>query len=81
MTVAAQLFGENVINGNEPIIENSASGTNYFAKGHLAPDAAFIYDAFQDATYYYINVAPPFQSFNNGNWKSLEMAVRELADK
>ena len=30
-------------------------------QGHLAPDAAFIYDVQQDATYYFINVAPQFQ--------------------
>ncbi len=34
---------------------------------------------FQDATYYFFNVAPQFQSFNNGNWKALEMAVRDYA--
>ena len=35
----------------------------------------------QDATYYFINVAPQFQSFNNGNWKALEMNTRDLAMK
>ena len=42
----------------EPIIETSSSGTDYFAKGHLSPDAAFVYNVQQDATYYFINVAP-----------------------
>ncbi len=51
------------------------------ARGHLAPDAAFIYDAFQEATYYFINVAPQFQAFNNGNWKALEMKTRAYGDK
>ena len=51
----------------------------YFAKGHISPDAAFVYDAEQDATYFYSNVAPQFQSFNNGNWKALERAVRDYA--
>jgi len=73
-----KLLGHNLING-KPVIETSSSGTNYFAKGHLAPDAAFIYNLNQDATYYFMNVAPQFQSFNNGNWKALEMNTRDLA--
>ena len=68
-------------NTETDIIETSRSGTNYFAKGHLAPDAAFIYDVMQDSTYYFMNVAPQFQSFNNGNWKALEMNTRDFAAK
>jgi len=63
------------------IIETSRSGTHYFAKGHLSPDAAFVYNVLQDATYYFVNVAPQFQSFNNGNWKALEYNTRDLATK
>merc|ERR1719322_2157249 len=77
---STKVLGTNSLGGVQ-IIENSASGTNYFAKGHLSPDAAFIYNLEQDATYYFINVAPQFQSFNNGNWKALEMAVRDLGTK
>ena len=47
---------------DEPIIETSSSGTDYFAKGHLSPDAAFIYNVLQDATYYFINVAPQVEN-------------------
>lgn len=43
---------------------------NFFlARGHLAPDGDFIDAASQDATYYYLNMAPQWQSFNGGNWK------------
>ena len=75
------LLGTNTKSDGEPYIEVDSSGTNYFAKGHLSPDAAFVYDAEQDATYYFMNVAPQFQSFNNGNWKSLEMATRKYAEE
>uniref|UniRef100_A0A6A7G4Z5 DNA/RNA non-specific endonuclease n=1 Tax=Hirondellea gigas TaxID=1518452 RepID=A0A6A7G4Z5_9CRUS len=51
----------------------------YFARGHLAPDADFVTEQERDATYYYINVAPQWQTFNNGNWKMLEFDVRELS--
>ena len=75
------LLGTNTNGDGNPYIDVDKSGTNYFAKGHLSPDAAFIYDAEQDATYYFMNVAPQFQSFNNGNWKSLEMATRKYAEE
>eukprot|EP00095_Tigriopus_kingsejongensis_P006847 maker-scaffold176_size284796-snap-gene-0.14 protein:Tk06847 transcript:maker-scaffold176_size284796-snap-gene-0.14-mRNA-1 annotation:"duplex-specific nuclease" len=74
------ILGQNEdVNGNQ-IIESGFSTSLYFARGHLAPDADFIYDLFQDATYYFVNVAPQFQSFNNGNWKALEGAVRDYAE-
>ena len=56
-TVTALLGGVTSLEG-ETIIETSSSGTDYFAKGHLSPDAAFVYNVLQDATYYFINVAP-----------------------
>jgi len=70
----------NQIDGQK-IIETSSSGVHYFAKGHLSPDAAFVTNTLQDATYYFANVAPQFQSFNNGNWKALEYNTRDLASK
>ena len=51
----------------------------FLAKGHLSPDADFIYKEWQDATYYFANVAPQWQAFNNGNWKYIEQAVRSYA--
>ena len=59
------MLGGNVLPNGDPIIDDSSSGTNYFARGHLSPDAAFIEGAEQDATYFFFNVAPQFQSFNN----------------
>lgn len=47
----------------------TTKGQAYFAKGHLAPDADFVLEAEQDATYYYVNAAPQWQAVNNGNWK------------
>jgi len=63
------------------IISVGSRSTNYLAKGHLTPDAAMVYDFEQKATYFFINVAPQFQAFNNGNWKYLEARARELAVK
>jgi hypothetical protein len=41
----------------------------YLSRGHMAPDGDFIDAASQDASYYFMNAAPQFQTFNNGNWK------------
>ncbi|CAL4114337.1 unnamed protein product [Meganyctiphanes norvegica] len=52
----------------------------YFAKGHMSPDADFVTEAEQDATYYFINALPQWQAFNNGNWKHMEERTRTLAE-
>ena len=73
------LYNQNVdVDSGKPIIDVS-SGSNYMARGHLCPDAAFITQLEQDATYYFLNIAPQYQSCNNGNWKALEGAVRDYA--
>ena len=41
----------------------------FFSRGHLAPDADFIDADSQRASYYFMNTAPQFQTFNGGNWK------------
>ena len=61
--VTALLDGVTKIDG-ETIIETSNKARDYFAKGHLAPDANFVYEVLQDATYYFINVAPQVYFFS-----------------
>ncbi|KAG8248410.1 hypothetical protein J6590_041996 [Homalodisca vitripennis] len=55
------------------------NGSNFLAKGHLSPDADFIFNSGQMLTYYYVNAAPQWQKFNAGNWISVENAVRRLS--
>ncbi|XP_060527004.1 uncharacterized protein LOC132702429 [Cylas formicarius] len=50
---------------------------SFLVKGHLAPHADFLLATSQYSTYFYLNAAPKWQSVNNANWKSLEMAVRK----
>ncbi|CAL4062350.1 unnamed protein product, partial [Meganyctiphanes norvegica] len=52
---------------------------NFLYRGHLSPDADFITEAEQDATYYFANAVPQWSGFNGGNWKALELAIRALA--
>lgn len=56
----------NLLNSTEHL---TGKGQHYLAKGHLSPDADFVLEPEQDATYYYANAIPQWQGVNNGNWK------------
>lgn len=51
----------------------------FLSRGHLVANADFIYGALQRSTFWYLNTAPQWQSFNRGNWNSLEINVRRFA--
>lgn len=55
--------------------------TSYLARGHLTADADFVFSSGQYATFFLVNTVPTFQSINNGNWKSVELKTRKLADQ
>lgn len=52
-------------------------GQHYLARGHLAPDADFVLEPEQDATYYFANAVPQWQAINNGNWKVCSVLVND----
>ncbi|KAJ1526129.1 hypothetical protein ONE63_009292 [Megalurothrips usitatus] len=51
--------------------------THFLARGHLSAKADHIQGPQQRATFYYINVAPQWQTFNGDNWEKLESSVRD----
>lgn len=51
----------------------------YLSRGHLSPDADFIFTSGQFATYFYLNVMPEFQIINQGNWLRVERLARNIA--
>ncbi|XP_063232339.1 uncharacterized protein LOC134536537 [Bacillus rossius redtenbacheri] len=53
----------------------------FISRGHLAPRADFVLQAYQNATFFYANVAPQWQSVNRGNWLHVEDRVRRLAQR
>ncbi|KAM7344138.1 salivary protein Tsal1-like [Cochliomyia hominivorax] len=55
------------------------TSNNFLARGHLAPDADFIFGYEQLATFYFANVAPEFQVINAGNWLRVEELGRAVA--
>ena len=55
--LTSTLGGVTTFNGEE-IIDTSKTSTDFLAKGHLSPDAAFVYEVEEDATYFFFNTAP-----------------------
>ena len=51
----------------------------FFARGHLTPNADFNTDAEREYTMITTNIAPQWQLFNAGNWANLEKALRNYA--
>ena len=50
----------------------------YLARGHMSPNADFMFYSWMDATYHFINVSPQWQAFNGGNWMFFENGVRDF---
>lgn len=72
------------INGLLGLEQNStkyvhATNDYYLARGHLTAKADFVYGAAHRLTFYFVNVAPQWQTFNGGNWERLESSVRNFA--
>lgn len=71
MSVMSDILGssaQNVIKKNK----------QYLTRGHLVAKADFVYAEQQRSTFWYVNTAPQWKSFNEGNWNSLEISVRQF---
>lgn len=68
--------------GSTELAEQIIHPTNNFflARGHLAARVDVIFGIQQRATFYFINAAPQFQTFNAGNWETVESNVRRWVD-
>jgi len=44
----------------------------FMSRGHMAAKSDFIYSSHQCSTYHFINIAPQWDSFNEGNWFAVE---------
>ncbi|KAJ3665305.1 hypothetical protein Zmor_000806 [Zophobas morio] len=62
------------------LAEEYINKKSYLVRGHLSPDADFLFAATQFTTHYYINVSPQWQAINAANWKKIEYLVRKFAD-
>lgn len=65
-------------NTSTKYIQNS--NNYYLARGHLTAKTDFVYGAQQRLTFYFVNAAPQWQTFNAGNWERLESNVKTYAN-
>jgi len=74
-------FKNNYFNGITPSIEDAYKerSPRDIDRGHLAAWADFTYFSQRLATQYYINVVPQWNTFNGGNWRTLEERIRKMA--
>ncbi|XP_055600111.1 uncharacterized protein LOC129749206 [Uranotaenia lowii] len=50
----------------------------YMARGHIASRTDFVYATHQNATFWFLVVAPQWQNFNEGNWLRVEESARNF---
>ncbi|XP_055534504.1 uncharacterized protein LOC129723986 [Wyeomyia smithii] len=50
----------------------------YMARGHIAARVDVIYGTQQNATFWFLNAAPQWQAFNEGNWLKIEDSTRRF---
>lgn len=72
MILGSQQIADEIISGNSDL---------FMARGHMAAKADFIFGAHQLLTFYFINVAPQWQTFNGGNWLAVEIGVKKFIEK
>lgn len=51
----------------------------FLSRGHLTAKIDFIFGAQQRLTFYFVNAAPQWLTFNGGNWRLLEKNIRDYA--
>lgn len=59
----------------------AAQGDLFLSRGHLAARSDFIYGVHQQASFYFLNAAPQWQTFNGGNWATLEDHLKRYIDR
>ena len=63
--------------GQSRVIDLFNGRRNFFlARGHMMAKADALFGAHQRGTFYFVNSAPQWQSFNGGNWAAVEDSVR-----
>lgn len=70
--------------GNQTLVDAflEIDGKNIkISRGHLAAASDFVYGRQQTATFHFLNCAPQWEPFNNGNWNQIEMAIKKMINR
>lgn len=68
-------FGEILGEGSEQYFDIPKNV--FLARGHMSAKVDHVYGNQQRATFFFINAAPQWQTFNAGNWERIEDGVRK----
>ncbi|XP_034934395.1 uncharacterized protein [Chelonus insularis] len=70
------------ITGSEELADKYIqAGRRFLSRGHMTARSDFVYGNAQRSTFWYLNAAPQWQTFNAGNWNTLEDSIRRFAQK
>ncbi|XP_011148137.2 uncharacterized protein LOC105188409 [Harpegnathos saltator] len=67
-----------ILGSSDLVAGKLRESVQFLSRGHLAAKSDFIYGSQQRSTFWYVNAAPQWLSFNDGNWKLLETSIRDL---
>nr|KAF7435400.1 hypothetical protein H0235_003591 [Vespula pensylvanica] len=70
---------QKLLNSSELAKSHLAKSRQFLSRGHLTAMVDFVYGALQSLTFWYINAAPQWMSFNAGNWERLENSIRNFS--
>ncbi|XP_035744118.1 uncharacterized protein LOC118451555 [Vespa mandarinia] len=70
---------EKLLNSSKLAKSYLMKSIQFLSRGHMVAKVDFIYGALQSLTFWTINTAPQWISFNIGNWRKLEECIRNFA--
>ncbi|XP_011064190.1 PREDICTED: uncharacterized protein LOC105151908 isoform X2 [Acromyrmex echinatior] len=68
-----------ILNSIELAKKRLKKSLQFLSRGHLVAKTDFVYGSQQRSTFWYLNTAPQWQTFNAGNWNFLEISIRHFA--
>ncbi|KAJ8682139.1 hypothetical protein QAD02_017931 [Eretmocerus hayati] len=75
----SQLKSMEILLGSKELAQKYIQNEQYLNRGHLAAKADFVFGSHQSTTFWLLNTAPQWSTFNAGNWLIIESSVRDFA--